>query len=114
MPEIANGTVKFDVIAREWRCKYTGPAGESASLQACQKVLEDNLDALKAVDGFKEVKRVVCGGCLDFKVITAVSADKFGDWESAHFAPEKSFIDALGKIEGVSAVETQTFTFMSM
>ena len=33
MPEIGNTGVAFDTIAREWRCKYTGPAGESASLK---------------------------------------------------------------------------------
>ena len=66
--------------------------------------------------GFKECKRIVCGGCLDFKVVTSLAAggDGFGAWEAKEFAPEKEFIEALGKIEGVSAVETQTFTFMTM
>lgn len=66
MPAIANGSVVFDTVAREWRCKYTGPAGESTSLEACQKLLEANLPALKALGG--TVSRTVCGGCLDFKV----------------------------------------------
>lgn len=66
MPAIANGAVTFDTIAREWRCKYTGPAGESVSLEKAQKLLEKHLPALKALGG--EVTRQVCGGCLDFKV----------------------------------------------
>jgi len=67
MPAIANGAVSFDTVAREWRAKYTGPAGESASLEAAQKVLEKYLPAMKALEG-SEVTRQVCGGCLDFKV----------------------------------------------
>lgn len=67
MGTIGNGTVHFDTIAREWRCKYTGPAGESKSLEALQKLLEEYLPTLKALEGAK-VTRMVCGGCLDFKV----------------------------------------------
>ena len=64
MPEIGNTGVAFDTIAREWRCKYTGPAGESASLKAANDLLNSKLAQLKAIG---DVKRVVCGGCLDFK-----------------------------------------------
>ena len=114
MPAIANGKVSFDTVAREWRLKYTGPAPTSVSLEACQAVLEEYLPALKALDGVKDVKRVVCGGCLDFKIVTALDAEKFGEWESAAFAPETDVVAKLTAIEGVSAVETQTYTFMSM
>ena len=70
--------------------------------------------ALKALDGVKEVKRVVCGGCLDFKIITALDAGAFGAWEGAEFAPEKEFLEEAAKIEGITTVETQTYTFMSL
>jgi hypothetical protein len=73
-----------------------------------------HLDAIKATPGFKSVNRVVCGGCLDFKVIIALDADKFGDFEAAEFAPEKEFIEAALKIQGITTVETQTYTFMPM
>lgn len=134
MPAIANGAVSFDTVAREWRCKYTGPAGESASLEAAQKVLEKHLPALKALDA--EVFRQVCGGCLDFKVSsppirypalckpeecihleqvsTALPMEQFSEWEKKEFSPEKDFLAELEKIDGVSAVETQTITFMKM
>ena len=83
------------------------------------------------------MKRIVCGGCLDFKVIIALDAAVYGDWEAqvnevpsvtpitAHqmlnsplpvrqeFAPEKAFLEALGSIPGISNVETQTFTIMT-
>lgn len=72
------------------------------------------ISEVKAVDGVKSVQRVVCGGCLDFKVITALSADKFGAWESANFAPETSFLAAVRAIPGVTFVETQTYTIMPM
>jgi len=56
----------------------------------------------------------VCGGCLDFKIITSMSADDFGKWEAEGFAPEADILAELGAIDGVSTVETQTFTLMPM
>lgn len=56
--------VHFDVIAREWRCKWNS----DEALIACQSLLESKLDMLKALKGVKDVQRVVCGGCKDFKV----------------------------------------------
>jgi hypothetical protein len=29
----------------------------------------------------KSVQRIVCGGCLDYKVIIALDASAFGAWE---------------------------------
>lgn len=48
------------------------------------------------------------------QVAVSLPADKFGEWEAKAFAPEAEFIASLGKIDGVSAVETQTFTYMIM
>ena len=69
-------------------------------------------DELKKIDGVKGVTRTVCGGCLDFKVATSLEADKFGAWEEAKFAPEETFLEKLKAIDGISVVETQTFTLM--
>ena len=66
MVNIAEG-VDFDTIAREWRCKWS-PDNEKKSLVETQKALGEILEELKAVDGVKKVDRVVCGGCMDFKV----------------------------------------------
>jgi hypothetical protein len=126
-----------------------------ASLKKLQEVLNANADALKAVPGCSGVKRIVCGGCQDFKIITAVSAENFGDWEVSSedmvylealslrtstpanqhmmqdlddnafflyfpsqqgksFAPEADILAAMKAIEGVSTVETQTYTFMDV
>jgi hypothetical protein len=85
-----------------------------ASLQAAQKLLEEHLATVKAVAGVKSVQRVVCGGCLDFKMIIAVDADAYGAWEAAGHAPEPAFLEAAKAIPGVTAVETQTFTLMPM
>ena len=79
MPTITEG-VNFDNVAREWRMKWSAD-NDKASLAAMQKALDGVVEQLKALDGFKSVQRVVCGGCLDFKVITCLSADKYGDWE---------------------------------
>mmetsp|Transcript_59082 Transcript_59082/g.70470 ORF Transcript_59082/g.70470 Transcript_59082/m.70470 type:complete len:113 (-) Transcript_59082:277-615(-) len=112
MPTIAEG-VEFDTVAREWRCKWSSD-NEKASLIAVQKALDAILSKVKSVDGVKSVNRVVCGGCLDFKVIVSLEADKFGAWEESSFAPENEFLEAIKGIDGVSVVETQTFTFMPM
>ena len=66
MATITEG-VEFDTIAREWRCKWSAD-NDKKSLAEAQKALNDVLADVKAVDGFKKVDRVVCGGCLDFKV----------------------------------------------
>lgn len=105
--------VEFDTIAREWRCKWSAD-NDKASLAAAQKALEEVISEVKAVDGVKGVSRTVCGGCLDFKVATSLTADKFGAWEEAKFAPEEQFLEKLKAIDGISVVETQTFTLMLM
>ncbi|KAI2513662.1 hypothetical protein MHU86_802 [Fragilaria crotonensis] len=105
--------IEFDTIAREWRCKWSAD-NDKASLVEAQKTLAGILDELKAVDGVKEVQRVVCGGCLDFKVITSLSADKFGAWQEAEFAPEHEFLTKLKSIDGISVVETQNYTLTKL
>ena len=60
----------------------------------------------------KKVQRIVCGGCLDFKVIIALDAPAFGAWAETKFAPEEEFLAAITAIPGVSVVETQTYTLM--
>uniref|UniRef100_A0A7S2KE72 Uncharacterized protein n=1 Tax=Leptocylindrus danicus TaxID=163516 RepID=A0A7S2KE72_9STRA len=107
---IADG-VEFDTVAREWRCKWS-PDDEKASLVAAQKALEEVVGDIKGVEGVKDVSRVVCGGCLDFKVVTSLSAEDFGKWEEKGFVPEEAFLDKLKAIDGISVVETQTYTLM--
>lgn len=111
LAQIAEG-VEFDTIAREWRCKWEDDGAGKASLVSAQVALESVLDDLKAVDGVKSVERIVCGGCLDFKVITSLDADKFGAWEQNEFDPEVYFMEMLGDIDGISSIETQTYTKM--
>lgn len=101
--------VTFDTIAREWRCKWS-EADEKASLSAAQDLLTATLPAIKAVEG-ASVQRVVCGGCLDFKVIISLPAARFPKLEEA--AIEEGFLAALKAIPGVTDVETQTYTLMS-
>jgi hypothetical protein len=112
MASITEG-VSFDTIAREWRVKWS-PDNEKKSLQEAQKALDAVLADIKKVDGVKGVQRVVCGGCMDFKVITSLPADKFGAWEENKFAPEEEFLTKLKTISGISSVETQTYTIMPM
>ena len=110
MVEITSG-VEFDTVAREWRFKWS-PDDNKASLASAQTTLKIFESEIKAIPGVKSVQRVVCGGCLDFKVITALDAESFGAWEQKQFAPEENFLAAIKAIPGVSQVETQTFTLM--
>lgn len=105
--------IEFDTVAREWRMKWSQD-DDKASLAAAQKALEKQLATVKAVKGVKSVQRVVCGGCMDFKVIVALDGDSFGEWEAAGFAPEADFLKEVGAIKGIQQVETQTFTLMPM
>ena len=63
MPNLIN---KFNKH-REWRMKWS-PDNEKAALVGAQQALAAVLPAIKALPGFQNVQRVVCGGCLDFKV----------------------------------------------
>ena len=65
--------VEFNIIAREWRMKWSGD-NDKASLAACQAEINKLLPAIKQVNGVKKVQRVVCGGCLDFKIIVSLGA----------------------------------------
>ena len=112
MQTITDG-VEFDTIAREWRCKWSSD-DDKKSLAEAQKALNEVLAEVKAVKGVLKVDRVVCGGCLDFKIITSLPADDFGDWEGKKFAPEETFLKKLESIDGISAIETQTYTIMPM
>lgn len=106
--------VDFDTIAREWRCKWTD-GNDRASLAEAQKALDAILPHLKALEGVKRVDRVVCGGNLDFKVITSIAAGPdFEAWKATEFSPESKFLAKLESIEGISAIETQTYTLMPM
>ena len=49
------------------------------------------------------------------KVITSLPAgDKFAAWEANNFAPEQDFLNKLKSIDGITTVETQTYTIMPM
>lgn len=83
MATITTG-VEFDTIAREWRLKWSAD-GDKKSLAEVQKTLNKYTASLKKVDGVKSVQRVVCGGCLDYKVVVALPAEKWGAWVSILF-----------------------------
>jgi len=108
MPSICKG-VDFDTIAREWRCKWSED-NDKKSLETLQQTLMEFMPKVRAVKAVGDVRRVVCGGCHDFKIVMSVPAEKFGAWEESKFAPEEEFLEAIKQIPGVSSVETQTYT----
>lgn len=78
---LANGAMSFNRVCREWRCKYDGDKGTSESLEAISKVVDEYLPELKKISDGVTVNRLVCGGCLDFKLMTTVPLEDFGPWE---------------------------------
>jgi len=111
---LANGSMSFDRVCREWRCKYSGDKADSESLESVAKVVEEYLPQIKAVSKDATVNRLVCGGCLDFKLMTTVPLADFGPWEEKGFAPEAEFLEKIKAIPGISVVETQTITNMEI
>lgn len=106
--------MSFDRVCREWRCKYTGDKSDSKSLEAIAKVVDEYLPQIKKASKNAKVNRLVCGGCLDFKLMTTVPLEDFGPWEAKGFAPEAEFLKKIKAIDGVSMVETQTITNMEI
>merc|ERR1719331_2708469 len=102
---LANGAMSFDRVCREWRCKYTGDKATSTSLEEISKLVEEYLPQLKSVSKDATVNRLVCGACLDFKLMTTVPLDDFGPWEEKGHAPEEEFLAKIKAIDGVSLVE---------
>lgn len=101
--------VEFNNIAREWRFKWSAD-NEKSSLAAAQKALNNIKGDIKNATGVSSVQRIVCGGCLDFKVIVTLPADKFGAWAEKKFEPEEAFLAAVKEIPGITQIETQTYT----
>jgi len=117
MPVIGESAVAFENVAREWRCKYSmgadgGPA-TSASLKAAEALLQEYLSKLKALPK-AEVRRVVCGGCGDFKVVVTQPCAEHDAWKADSFAPEDEFMAKLKAIEGTSQHEVQEYTFETL
>jgi hypothetical protein len=44
---LANGSMSFDRVCREWRCKYTGDKSDSESLEAIAGVVAEYLPEIK-------------------------------------------------------------------
>ena len=101
-------TMPTIVNAREWRCKWPAENNKK-SLATAYQAMAAVSDKVTAVDGNLGVVCHVCGECLEFNVIISVRAEKFGAWEAATFAPEKEFLDALKRIEGIVDVEAVTY-----
>ncbi|KAI2511432.1 hypothetical protein MHU86_2868 [Fragilaria crotonensis] len=111
---LANGAMSFNRVCREWRCKYEGDKATSESLEAIAKVVDEFLPEIKKISEGVTVNRLVCGACLDFKLMTTVPLDDFGPWEASGYAPEAEFLEKIKSIPGVSQVETQTITNMEI
>ena len=50
----------------------------------------------------------------DFKIIVKLQAGSYGPWSEGGHTPEADIIAGMGAIEGVSAIEQQTYTLEDM
>ena len=107
MPSVCDG-VDFTRLGREWRCKWSND-NDKASLKAVQALALQYVPAIKALPGFVSVQRIVCGSCNDFKLIFTFEEAAFGDLPG-----ETQFLQACAAVNGVTAVETQTYTISEM
>ena len=80
---LANGAMSFNRVCREIRCKYTGDKGTSETLEAIAGVVDELLPEIKKASKDIKVNRLVCGSCLDFKLMMTVPLEDFGPWEEA-------------------------------
>ena len=111
---LANGAMSFNRVCREWRCKYEGDKSDSESLEAIAKVVDELLPEIKKASKDATVNRLVCGSCLDFKLMTTVPLEDYGKWSDDGHPPESEFLEKIKAIKGVSQVETQTITNMEI
>ena len=111
MPTIVDG-VDFNVIAREWCCKWSFRQYET-SLKAAQKALDAVWFKLISVDGILGVQRVFGGGCCEFKVIISMRPDKFDYWNLAEFAPEEEFFAKIKESAGVVCTSTSICSILA-
>jgi len=118
MAEIGDTGVAFSNVGREWRCKYSpGPSGgpgDSESLKACQALLDEYLPTIKELPN-ADVKRAVCGGCMDFKIMIAQPLADHEAWAGKDYGPlEEEFMTKLKAIEGTSLHEVQEITYETL
>lgn len=100
--------VFYNRMGREWRCKWSND-DDKASLVGIQKVVDKYLPQLKTIPDV-QVQRIVCGGNLDFKLITSVPAENFQAFQDGGFCNEKAFMKDLSCVKGVSRLEEQSYT----
>jgi hypothetical protein len=97
--------VQFETIAREWRLKWS-PDNDKKALSSVQQTVEVFLPQIKGVAGVKSVQRIVCGGCMDYKVVIALPASAWGKWEVRLFcspAVRKRFLLIVFSFSHVTA-----------
>lgn len=77
-------------------------------------VIDAHLHRMRALSGLESIHRVVCGDCHDFKLIVTLNESNFAVWECDEFTFEADVVKQLEAIDGVSAIESQTYTFTDL
>ncbi|CAL6326414.1 unnamed protein product [Bathycoccus prasinos] len=110
MPTQITPNVSFTNVSRELRCKWR----DETSLTECQDVIDQHLHRFRALQGLESIHRVVCGDCHDFKLIVTLHESNFAVWECDEFTFEADVVKQLEAIDGISAIESQTYTFTDL
>ncbi|CAL6329030.1 unnamed protein product [Bathycoccus prasinos] len=110
MPTQITPNVSFTNVSREYRLKWR----DKKALTECQDVIDAHLHRMRALNGLGSIHRVVCGDCHDFKLIVTLHESNFAVWECDEFTFEADVVKQLEAIDGVSAIESQTYTFTDL
>ncbi|KAJ9462040.1 hypothetical protein DIPPA_24150 [Diplonema papillatum] len=88
-------------VCREWRCNVDN--------EETAEKLDKVLGSMQSKIPSKNVQRLVCKAEWDYKVISTVSMQEFGEWKANSFEPEASFMDKLKATPGVTNVKAQAY-----
>ena len=63
------------------------------------------------MEGYEKCQRIVCGGMLDFKFIIQFAESSF---PGENVPGEEPFLIAAEEIEGITGLETQSYTISEL
>jgi hypothetical protein len=79
-----------------------------------QQVVDGHLHSIRSLDGLESIHRVVCEDFHDWKLIVTLHESNFAVWECDSFTFESEILKEIEACEGVTMIETQTYTFVDL
>ena len=100
--------IRYDTVAREWRCKVASRDALGEAQQAWQPFVAE----VVRIPGVVRVQRLCCGTCLDFRILVSVREDAYSNWKETNHHPEKEVLGALRARVGCFDVQSQLLSIM--